>query len=189
MTDIAAKLAAPFDPAIVSWPTYRPDITGDERSELIARFWSHVWITRGDDSRCWVWTGGCHQRPDGRASYGRFTVRGEHIYAHRFIYQMTHGLLPDDLVVRHKCDEEPCVNPRHLIEGTLSDNTRDKFERGRGPNRKGEKHPLARLSDNDVREIRQLRALGRKEATVAEQFGICRAQVYRIVTGRNWGHI
>jgi hypothetical protein len=116
-------------------------------------------------------------------------VRGEHIYAHRFIYQMTHGLLPDDLVVRHKCDEEPCVNPRHLIEGTLSDNTRDKFERGRGPNRKGEKHPLARLSDNDVREIRQLRALGRKEATVAEQFGICRAQVYRIVTGRNWGHI
>jgi len=26
MTDIAAKLAAPFDPAIVSWPTYRPDI-------------------------------------------------------------------------------------------------------------------------------------------------------------------
>ncbi len=168
---------------------YRPDIVGDERSKLIARFWSHVWVTRDDDSRCWVWTGGCHQRPDGRASYGRFTVRGEHIYAHRSIYQMTHGMLPDELVVRHKCDEEPCVNPCHLIEGTLSDNTRDKIERGRGPNRKGEKHPLARLNDDDIREIRRLRSLGCRETTVATQFSISRAQVYRIMSGQNWGHI
>lgn len=168
---------------------YRPDIIGDERAELMARFWSHVWITRDDDSGCWVWTGGCHQRPNGLNSYGRFTVRGEHIYAHRFIYQMTHGPLSDELVVRHKCDNEPCVNPRHLAEGTCADNTRDKFERGRGPNRKGEKHPLARLTDDDVREIRRRRDLGQTQLRVASDFGISRSQVYRIVSGRNWGHL
>ena len=34
-------------------------------------------------------------------------------------------------VTRHTCDNPPCINPDHLIEGTQADNVADKVERGR----------------------------------------------------------
>lgn len=178
MSDIARKLAEPFLPLII----------GDERAALIARFWSQVSVS-AIAGECWEWAGHCNIRDGGVQSYGRFTVRGGHIYAHRFSYQLVHGAISDDVIVRHRCDNEPCINPRHLVEGTPADNTRDKFERGRGPDRKGEKHPLARLTEADIREIRRLRSMGITEMVVARHFNVSRGHVYRIISGKNWGHI
>lgn len=53
--------------------------------------------------------------------------------AHRVAYWLTTGEWPADHVVRHTCDNPPCVNPAHLLLGTHSDNTQDKMDRGRQP--------------------------------------------------------
>lgn len=34
-------------------------------------------------------------------------------------------------IVRHSCDNPPCINPEHLIEGTQQSNVDDAVERGR----------------------------------------------------------
>lgn len=73
---------------------------------VTARFWAKV--DRADPDGCWQWKAG---RNDG---YGRFKLRGHHVYAHRFAYEMLIGSVPDGLTLDHLCRNRACVNPSHL---------------------------------------------------------------------------
>lgn len=81
------------------------------------------------ESNCWEWKG---KRNDN--NYGLFTAT-RHGYknarAHRATYECFVESLPDDVLLRHTCDNPPCVNPDHLIPGTHLDNSRDMVERRR----------------------------------------------------------
>lgn len=46
---------------------------------------------------------------------------------HQAVFYDAHGYIPE--CVRHTCDNARCINPAHLIPGTLSDNVRDRVER------------------------------------------------------------
>lgn len=87
-----------------------------------ARFWSHVQKGEG----CWLWTG-CRSA----GGYGLVGFRGHRTYAHRVAFELAHGPLGAREVVRHRCDNPPCVNPEHLERGSYKDNIRDSIERGR----------------------------------------------------------
>lgn len=91
------------------------------------------------------------------AGYARVTYDGKRVFAHRLVFFQTYGYWPD--VCRHTCDNPPCVNPEHLVDGTHGDNIRDMMERGRGrgqfkPSGKGAlggRSDEERKSDNKVR--------------------------------------
>lgn len=97
------------------------------------RFWAKVDRLGPDD--CWEWTG--HRDPKG---YGKFMVTKSSgtTTAHRYSYEMAHGPIPDGLMVRHSCDNPPCVNPAHLAVGTAQNNADDIADHGR--RRTGEDH-------------------------------------------------
>lgn len=93
------------------------------------RFWSRV--NRGAD--CWEWK--ALTSPSG---YGVFDILNVRLQAHRASWEMTNGPIPDGLVVRHDCDNPPCVRPDHLRLGTPKDNAMDAVERQRHP--RGDQH-------------------------------------------------
>lgn len=81
------------------------------------------------ESGCWEWKGS--RNGDG---YGLFTAtRLGYVGAgaHRVMYECSVEPIPDGLIVRHTCDNPPCVNPDHLLAGTKLDSALSMIERGR----------------------------------------------------------
>tara|TARA_R110000782_G_scaffold9198_4_gene29788 strand:- start:2678 stop:3040 length:363 start_codon:yes stop_codon:yes gene_type:complete len=99
---------------------------GRPKTDPIKRFWSKVKIT--DD--CWWWT--CHLDRDGYGLFGTWdNNKGKQWRAHRYAKYITDGLDPQLPVVMHTCDNPRCVNPAHLVNGTVQLNNLDKLLKGR----------------------------------------------------------
>lgn len=147
-------------------------------------FWSRVDKSGGEDA-CWPWAGTRHYR-----GYGKFgSTDGHERFAHRFAYADYYGPIGPGLEVRHACDNPPCCNPRHLSLGTHQDNMTDMVVRNRVPDRRGEKSPSARLTAQQVTEIRRRVSLGEAHASVALSFAVSLATISAIVTRRIWKHL
>lgn len=126
-----------------------------ERSEIIRRNWdgryppsieeylrSKINILE-DENECW-------EAKKGRKGwYTEGQYKNDIFLLHRKMYEIYNGEIPENLVVRHKCDNTLCCNPNHLELGTKKDNRRDFMER----------HPRAKEL------IEELTARGRKAVT------------------------
>lgn len=144
---------------------------------LAARFWAKV-DKSGD---CWEWTGARH--PQG---YGLIKTMTGMSRAHRVSVELNAGPIPDGLMVRHKCDNPGCVNPDHLVVGTALDNVQDRVARGRSADRRGERHPLAKLSSKLVEFIRASPLRGKD---LAEIFEVSQASISFIRSNKRWSHL
>jgi hypothetical protein len=164
----------------------------------IARFWSHV-DKRGPDE-CWPWTKGRFT-----SGYGSFYA-GKHgaLSANRVALFLATGDDPFPFLACHTCDWPPCCNGRHLFKGTASDNTRDAVSKGRWnpPSgdthpwrtrptlvRRGSKHGHAKLTEEQVLELREKRASGWLLTDLATRFGITKGAVSTIALRKQWTHI
>jgi len=154
------------------------------RQEVNKRFWDKV-DKRGPDE-CWEWNGAkCS------SGYGIIRIENRALSAHRVSYEIHYGPIPDGMHVLHICDRPPCCNPAHFFLGTHQDNMDDRVKKNRS-NRKvkiGEDAGSAKLTEAQVREIRQLRATGMTQRDVADRFGISQPNVWKIVHRKAWQHI
>jgi len=106
------------------------------------------------------------------------------VSAHRYAYELTYGPIPPGMLVCHKCDTPPCVNPKHLFLGTVSDNALDRDRKRRRRRLYAESNPATKFTAEQVAEIRRLAATGMNQATIAEQFGTTRTRVNGLHTRR-----
>jgi len=125
--------------------------------------------------------------------------------AHRWIYEQSHGPVVQGVDICHHCDNRLCDRNdgerSHLFAGTRKDNMRDMAAKGRGvtgdrhwlhrePERRaGIRNPLAKLSDDDVRTIRQVASTETSQRAIATQFGISQSTVSLIVNRKRWAHL
>lgn len=155
--------------------------------EIAENFWSKS--DRGRPNECWPWKAFIH--PDG---YGMFimprTFTRRTRRAHRVAWEIVNGEIPDGLCVCHHCDNPPCVNPSRLFLGTHKQNSEDRERKGRGADRRGEKHPRAVLSGQKVRDIRANAALCRvTRDELADRFSVTVGTIGRIIRRETWSHI
>jgi hypothetical protein len=133
---------------------------------------------------CWEWNAAKNNK-----GYGQLNYQGRRLLAHRLSYESHNGPIPDGLILRHTCDNPPCINPKHLIVGTLVDNSRDMDERGRRvPTwRKGAAVPTAKLTEQQVREIRA-KYIPIKYGTVrlGKEYGVSQALIHNIIKRKAW---
>jgi hypothetical protein len=107
---------------------------------------------------------------------------------HRLSYAAFVDDVPDNLHVLHACDNPPCMNPAHLFLGTDADNAADKVAKGRGVNPvyASQDAPAAKLTPEDVDEVRHLLSQGESLASIGRQFGVTKQAIWRIKGGQTW---
>lgn len=69
-------------------------------------------------SGCWVWIGS-----DSGNGYGKVSISGRMRMVHRVMYECLVGVIPDGLVLDHRCRVRSCCNPDHLEPVTIRENT------------------------------------------------------------------
>jgi len=138
---------------------------------------------------CLEWTGyinaaGYAQLPVGSLRDNTRRLVG----AHRIVVEHHTGApIPDGLVVRHKCDNPPCLDIAHLEVGTRAENSNDMVTRGRS--NKGARNGRAKLTEERVLEARRQAGAGVSIADLARSAGVSYHSMHRLINGKTWRHV
>lgn len=152
---------------------------GVPKSPLIDRFLrrvdKHGKIITEALGNCWEWRGALYT-----TGYGQLQKEtwGDD-YTHRWSYTYHTGSIPDNMLVRHMCDNRCCVNPAHLELGTKKDNVNDMTERHYKPHNR-------KFTKEIIEEIKTLRETGMSYKDISERYNCNRRTIERIFTGQNY---
>ncbi len=171
----------------------------------ITYFWEHISKSTDPDG-CWEWTGTLDDR-----GYAIIHVNHKPMHASRFSYELNIGPIPKGLFCCHKCDTPACVRVSHIFLGTSKENMLDAKNKGRlhtgddhwshkhpekishnhsRPSVYGETHPMAKLTDEQVLEIRRLHDEEQVlDTDIAQQFCVTKTNIGYIVKRKTWRHL
>ena len=152
---------------IPNHPEYMADIDGS------------IWSSKRGE---WRKMAPCRKVKDGRANY-KLSTNGklsQHTGAYLILITFV-GPRPDGMLACHKDDN--CFNDAlyNLKWDTPENNVLDRVNRGGYPI--GEKHPNVKISDEDIKEIRRLRALGESFEDIADIYDVAHEHIAKICRG------
>ena len=122
---------------------------------------------------CIEWTGYANQR-----GYGQIEIDGKLWLAHRLVWTIANGAIPDGKLVLHQCDNPRCVKAAHLVLGTHKDNSRHMIERGRFDARKlwDGSRKLRKVTPAMLTEFK---TSAESTTELARRLGVHRSTIYR----------
>lgn len=144
--------------------------------DALKRFESKYMCGGIDD--CWEWQGSKQKRGYGFFGIQENGVSRKTYSAHRLAWAIANNQdIPPGKMICHSCDNPSCVNPKHLYLGTGFDNNTDTIKRGRATRKTGSACSWAKLSEQDVKEIR---ASNDKQVVLAMRYGVSASHISRI---------
>ena len=129
--------------------------------------------TLEDANGCWIW-----QLSFNTHNYPLIRLNERTYRGNRLSYEAFNGPIPDGMLVRHRCHNSQCLNPKHLITGTYFENTEDSALDGR--------HISMRLTRAQVIAIRND---PRTHRQIAVDYQLTRDYVQKIKAKATWKEI
>lgn len=135
---------------------------------------------------CWEWNGNKFTNGYGQANLVHNGKRNHLV--HRLAYEHWHGDIPKGMVICHRCDNPPCMNPDHLFSGSHKQNTQDMVAKGR--HGRGGRQPASKLTEQSVREARAAYATGKiTQDALARAYGVSQPTMSLVLRGKKWAHV
>lgn len=138
-------------------------------------------------SGCRLWNAGNSK------GYGSLWWDGRLGVATRLQWIDKRGPIPKGMCVLHTCDNPACIEITHLFLGTQLENIADCVSKLRHP--RGEKKPLAKLTEAAVMEIRTKLGTGQRVRrnsilqSLAIKFGVSESAISMARSGYTWAHV
>lgn len=111
--------------------------------------------------------------------YGVLMVNGRKTHPHRYICELVNGIPREGNFAAHSCGKghEGCVNPKHLRWATPKENSADRLIHGTDV--AGEKSGQAKLTNEEVQQVRYMLDRGYTQVYLAELFGVHQGSISR----------
>ena len=139
-------------------------------------------VQRDYDTLCWEYQGSLDK--DG---YGKVSVKGQWVKAHRLAYMEFVGPIPEGIQVLHKCDNPKCFRPDHLFLGSNQENTADRVAKDRSA--KGSSGGNSKLTEEQVIEILTAPKTRGMRGLLAIKFKVSKSNIDMILKGKAWKHV
>ena len=156
------------------------------------RYWSKV---SKQPNGCWLWQGTVNNRGYGQIHVCRISGKVQTMSVHRISWIIsTRSEVPQGKYILHLCNNKlpRCCNPAHFEVGTQLENVRQMDREGRrvSCNPKGEAHPRAKFTKEQILDIREKYASGNfTYPQLGDIFGVGRTYISKIVRRVLWDSV
>jgi hypothetical protein len=150
------------------------------------RYTRFIRLPEGGDG-CWLWD--IAKTQNGYTTIRIPGTKTKKVSGHRIAWVLFNGPIPPSMFVLHHCDTKACVRPDHLYLGTPKENMRDKIVRQRTNHPYGERSGSAKLSNEDVIDIRHRYSEGTLQKSLANEYRVDQSTISDIVRKIHWKNI